>query len=33
MMQQLVFDGPRSLQWREAPEPRLSSDEGASCGR
>ena len=29
MMQQLVFAGPRSLQWREAPEPRLSSDEGA----
>ncbi len=28
-MQQLVFDGPRSLQWREAPTPTLSSDEGA----
>ncbi len=28
-MQQLVFAGPRSLQWREAPEPRLSSDEAA----
>ena len=28
-MQQLVFAGPRSLQWREAPEPRLSSEESA----
>ena len=28
-MQQLVFAGPGSLEWREAPEPRLSSDEGA----
>ena len=28
-MQQLVFAGPRSLQWREAPEPRLSSEEAA----
>ncbi len=27
-MQQLVFAGPRSLEWREAPEPRLSSDAG-----
>jgi alcohol dehydrogenase len=29
MMRQLVFAGPRSLEWREAPEPRLSSDQGA----
>jgi alcohol dehydrogenase len=29
MMQQLVFAGPRSLEWREAPEPRISSDDGA----
>ncbi len=28
-MQQLVFAGPRSLEWREAPEPRISSDDGA----
>ena len=28
-MRELVFAGPRSLQWREAPEPRLSSDDGA----
>ena len=28
-MQQLVFAGPSSLEWREAPAPRLSSEEGA----
>ena len=28
-MQQLVFAGPRSLEWREAPRPGLSSDDGA----
>src|SRR5689334_9560552 len=25
-MRQLVFSGPGSLEWREAPEPRVSSD-------
>ncbi|HXD56208.1 MAG TPA: alcohol dehydrogenase catalytic domain-containing protein [Solirubrobacteraceae bacterium] len=28
-MEQLVFTGPRTLQWREAPAPRLTSDRGA----
>jgi threonine dehydrogenase-like Zn-dependent dehydrogenase len=28
-MRQLTFTGPASLAWREAPEPRLSSDNGA----
>ena len=28
-MEQLVFTGPRTLQWREAPVPRLTSDRGA----
>ena len=28
-MRQLVYTGPGSLEWRETPDPRLSSDEGA----
>jgi alcohol dehydrogenase len=28
-MQQLTYAGPDALEWREAPEPRLSSDRAA----
>jgi threonine dehydrogenase-like Zn-dependent dehydrogenase len=28
-MQQLTYTGPQSLEWREAPEPKLSSDRAA----